>query len=150
METYLPHLKFREDAAILAIEILALLLKNSRIKAYGTKNGIDHLFNIYADDLTIYLQRHPHNEKRNFDNVGRALDIIKLFFTWSGLRINRGKTYLSIFGKIISCPGYVNTLRIKWCTEFKLLGINFDQSLDLMDRNYDNYYEKVENELSSW
>ena len=48
---------------ILAIEILALLLKNSKIKAYKTKNGAEHLFDIYADDLTIYLQRHPHNEK---------------------------------------------------------------------------------------
>ena len=43
----------------LAIEILALLLKNSKIMAYKTKNGVDHLFDIYADDLTIYLQGHP-------------------------------------------------------------------------------------------
>ena len=86
--------------------------------AYRTKNGVEHLFDIYADDLTIYLQRHPFKEKRNLENISNALEIIELFFVWSRLKINRGKTYLSIFGKSISCLGYVNTLRIKWCTEF--------------------------------
>ena len=40
-------------------------------------------------------------------------------------------------------------MRIKWCTEFKLLGINFDQTLDLID-NYEDCFEKVKAELSSW
>ena len=57
---------------------------------------------------------------------------------------------MHIFGKSIGCPGYVNTLRIKWCTEFKLLGITFDQTLDLMDSNYKECFEKVKSELSSW
>ena len=57
---------------ILTIEILALLLKNSKIEAYKTKNGVEHLFDIYADDLTIYLQRHPYNEKRNLDNISNV------------------------------------------------------------------------------
>ena len=41
------------------------------------------------------------------------------------------------------------TLRIMWCTEFKLLGINFDQTLDLMDKNYVDCFEKVKSGLSS-
>ena len=41
-------------------------------------------------------------------------------------------------------------MRIKWCTEFKLLGINFDQTLDLIDNNYEDCFEKVKSELSSW
>ena len=65
---------------MLTIEILALLLKNSKIKAYKTKNGVEHLSDIYADDLTIYLQRHSYNEKRNLDNISKAFDIIELFF----------------------------------------------------------------------
>ena len=72
------------------------------------------------------------------------------FFVWSGLKINRGRTYLSIFGKQISCPEYVNTLRIKWCTQPKLLGITFDQTLDLMDSNYEECFQKVKSDLSSW
>ena len=79
---------------ILAIEILALLLKNSEIRAYKTQNGLPHLFDIYADDLTIYLQRHPHKEKRDTENISNALDITEMFFVWSALKINRSKTYL--------------------------------------------------------
>ena len=41
-------------------------------------------------------------------------------------------------------------MRIKWCTEFKLLGINFDQTLDLMESNYEDCFEKVKSDLSSW
>ena len=48
----------------LAIEILALMLKNVKIRPYTTKNGVSHLFDTYADDLTIYLQRHSYNEKK--------------------------------------------------------------------------------------
>ena len=73
-----------------------------------------------------------------------------MFFVWSGLRINHGKTYMSIFGECLDCPRFVQTLGIKWCTEFTLLGIRFDQSLDLIDSNYDNCFEKVKQELSSW
>ena len=43
---------------ILAIDILALLQKKSTIKPYATKHGIHHLFDIYADDLTIHMSRH--------------------------------------------------------------------------------------------
>ena len=78
------------------------------------------------------------------------MEIIELFFVWSGLKVNRGKTYLLIFGASLGCPSLVETLRIKWCTEFKLLGINFDQTLEKMNRNYDNCIEKVKKELSSW
>ena len=50
---------------ILAIEMLALMLKNGKIQPYITRNSVSHLFDTYADDLTIYLQRHSYNEKRN-------------------------------------------------------------------------------------
>ena len=99
---------------IYSLKFLAMLLKNSKIKPYKTKHDVEHLFDIYAYDLTIYLRRHPFNEKRNAENVSNALDIIDLFFVWSGLKINRGKTYLSIFGEPLGCPSFVNTLRIKW------------------------------------
>ena len=73
-----------------------------------------------------------------------------MFFVWSGLNINRGKTYLSIFIAGLGCPRFVNTLGIKWSTEFKLLGLNFDLCLDKMDRNYFDCFDKVKKELNSW
>ena len=80
-----------------AIEILFLLLKNSNICAYKTRNGVPHLFDIYADDLTVYLQRHPHKEKKNIENISNTLIIIEMFFLWSGLKINRGKHIYQFF-----------------------------------------------------
>ena len=118
------------------------MLKNSKIKPYTSKHGNRHLFYIYADDLTIYIQKHQFNEKKNYESVRYALEIIELFFVWSGLKVNRGKTHLSIFGVSLGCPNFVETLRIKWCTEFKLLGINFDQTLEKMDENYEDYFQK--------
>ena len=56
-----------------------------------------HLFDIYVDDLTIYMNRHKSDNKKNQETVKNTLEVIELFFVWSGLKINRGKTYLSIF-----------------------------------------------------
>ena len=73
-----------------------------------------------------------------------------MFKVWSGLKINRGKTYLSIFGASLGRPTFVYTLRVTWWTEFKLLCLNFDQCLGKMDRNYLDCFDKVKKELSSW
>ena len=45
---------------------------------------------------------------------------------------------------------FLNTLGIKWTTEFKLLGLKFDQCLDKMDRNYSDCFDKVKKYLDSW
>ena len=61
---------------ILAIEILALLLKISKIKPYTMKQGIEHLFDIYADDLMIYMNRHKSNSRKNQEYVNKTLEVI--------------------------------------------------------------------------
>ena len=103
---------------VLAIEILALLLKKRKIRPYTTKHGIRHLFVIYADDLTIYMSRNKSNSRKNQENVSKTSEVIEMFFVWSGLKVNRGKTYLTIFGVSLVCPRFVQTLGIKWSTEF--------------------------------
>ena len=40
---------------ILVIEILALMLEKAKLRPYRTKNNLEHLMDIYADDLSIYL-----------------------------------------------------------------------------------------------
>ena len=40
---------------IVVIKVLALMLAKERIKPYRTANGIDHILDIYADNLSIYL-----------------------------------------------------------------------------------------------
>ena len=45
---------------------------------------------------------------------------------------------------------FVDDLKIKWCTEFKLLGIYFDVTLSKMQIKYEKAVESVKRELYSW
>ena len=56
------------------------------------------------------------------------------FFTWSGLKINLGKTYVTIFGRECNKPKFIDELKLKWCNSFKLLGIHFDVTLSNMQK----------------
>ena len=87
------------------------------------------------------MSKHKTNNRKNQENVSKTLEVIEKFSSWSGLRVNRFKTYLSIFGADLACPRFVQMLGIKWTTEFKLLGINFDQCLPKMGQNYQNCLE---------
>ena len=75
---------------------------------------------------------------------------MKKFEEWSGLKINLGKTNLTIFGKKMEKPTFVDDLRIKWCVEFKLLGIQFDCTLSNMHVNYDIALDAIRKEINSW
>ena len=84
----------------LAMEILALLLKkNCKSKPYQTKIGLKHFLDMYADDLSIYLEYNRNRESENRSNVQSILQTMDKFREWSGLKINLAKTYLKIFGK---------------------------------------------------
>ena len=106
---------------ILVIEILALMLEKSKLRPYRTKNNVEHLIDIYADDLSIYLEYDKRRSSRNKENIREVLSIMERFYKWSGLKINLSKTYISIFGKETKEPKYVQELKLKWCTNFKLL-----------------------------
>ena len=71
------------------------------------------------------------------------------FREWSGLKINLGKTYLTIFGRHFEKPRFVDELRIKCCVEFKLLGISFDSTLSKMYINYDKAIDSIRKESIS-
>ena len=122
---------------ILCIEVLSIALKsNDGIKAYKLINALKHLLDQYADDLTLYLERSEvHSE--NIENVKAVLDTLESFRLLSGLTVNRGKTMLTIFGCKDTDPLLCDKLGIKWCTNFKLLGLWFDQTLEDMNTNYD-------------
>ena len=48
------------------MEILALLLKkNSNAKPYRTKFGLEHFIDMYADDLSVYLEFKKNNRYEN-------------------------------------------------------------------------------------
>ena len=61
---------------------------------------------------------------------------------WSGLKVNSSNTQVVVFVIESDEPPLLNILKLKWCTEFKLLRINFDRMLDKMDCNYDKGFNK--------
>ena len=65
------------------------------------------------DDLTVYLEFDRRSNWRNKENVRRVLEVIERFYLWSGLKINLGKTYVTIFGRELNKPRFVEELRIK-------------------------------------
>ena len=52
------------------------MLAKSRVRPFRTKNGIEHLLDIYADDLTVYLEYDRKNSWKNKENVKRVLEVI--------------------------------------------------------------------------
>merc|ERR1711888_150370 len=108
------------------VKILALLQrKKGGIRPYNTKFGLRHLIDMYSDDLSVYLEFKKGREHDNEFNVQCVLQAMEKFKEWSGLKINLGKTYVTIFGRQCNKPKFVDDLQVKWCVEFELLGIHW-------------------------
>ena len=96
------------------MEILALLLKKKGgIKPYRTKLGLKHLIDMYADDLSVYLEFKKGREHDNRSNVQCVLQAMEMFREWSGLKINLRKTYITIFGRQYDKPKFVDELLVR-------------------------------------
>ena len=76
---------------------MALLLEKGNIRPYRTKDNIEHLMDIYADDLTVYLEYDGKSNWKNRENVREVLSLMERFYVWSGLKINLGKTHVIVF-----------------------------------------------------
>ena len=76
------------------MEIFAFLLKKNTItKPYRTKFGLEHFIDMYADDLSVYLEFKKQKDYDNKANVQCIHQAMEKFKEWSGLKINLGKTY---------------------------------------------------------
>ena len=87
--------------------------KKNKLKLYKTKFGLKHIWDIYADNLLIFLGYNKGRESENKENVRNILKIMEKFLECSGLKINLDKTYLAIFGKIYKKTNFVDDLKIK-------------------------------------
>ena len=63
---------------------------------------------IYADDLSIYLEFDWRSNWKNKENIREVLVLMERFFIWSGLKINLGKTYVTIFGREYNKPKFID------------------------------------------
>ena len=129
---------------ILCIEILANKIRLSdNIKGINLGNT-KHLLEIYADDLSVYLE--PGDD--NLRNVIKALGD---FYKLSGLKISVSKTKAVWFGSMCgSDVRLCQDLNLKWVATFTLLGIKFDSALANMEDNFDEKMIKIQNMLSNW
>ena len=129
---------------ILSIEILACKLRNDP-KVSGFEIGsYTKLLEIYADDMTIFL-------KPTQNNLREIMTILDRFYNLSGLKISVNKTKAVWFGTNYDshrklCPD----INLNWDNKFTLLGINFDNNLDAMEKNFWDKIEDIEKLLSLW
>ena len=140
---------------ILCIEILAHKLRTNdqvqgfKLRAEGHGDGLgshilQHLLEIYADDMTIFME--PSEE-----NLRNVINILNDFFKLSGLKVSASKTKAVWFGsKSNSDQRLCQDLGLKWVNKFTLLGIEFDCSLSEMSNNFIEKIEKMEKMLSNW
>ena len=105
---------------------------------------------MYADDLLVILEYRKWNDLENKANVKSILQAMEKFRERSGLKINLGSTYLTIFGRQFEKPKFVDELKIKWCVEFKLLGIYSNFTLSKMYINYDRVIDSTRRKINLW
>ena len=136
---------------ILSIEILAHKLReDGRIEGFCIQTklqnktiDLNHLLEIYADDLTIFM-------KPDSKNLRNAIDTLNSFYKVSGLKISASKTKAVWFGSRhdsndVLCPD----LGLQWVKNFTLLGINFTNNLEGMEGNFSEKVTKLENYLKT-
>ena len=98
---------------IIAAEILATAIRK-RSDIQGIKIGQDEFKLVqYADDLTVFVP--------DIESAKRVFELLDLFETCSGLRVNFSKTEAMWIG---SCRQNTETpLGLKWCNSVKAFGI---------------------------
>ena len=79
------------------------------------------------------------------------METLNCFFKLSGLRISMSKTKAIWFGRgfdnnVQLCPD----LKLDWVSNFTLLGIEFQNNLEGMDKNFDSKVEDIEKLLNCW
>ena len=133
---------FSPLAFILALELVAIRIRESR-DVQGI-SILDTLIKIalYADDITLFLQ--------DEQDMYHALDIFQEFSEISGLKINKVKSEAMWLGtrkeSLDSFFGYT------WKRRLKILGICFanDKSASLIEENWLNKVESIKRVIHTW
>ena len=130
---------------IISIEILALKMRlDPSVEGFQVEDGIEHTLEMYADDCSIFLA--PKS-----DSLRSAIYNLNDFYNLSGLKISVSKTKAIWFGAGAQytqklCPD----LPLIWDKEFRLLGIDFDNELLHMERNFNSKLEDIRKLLNRW
>ena len=131
---------------ILAIEPLAMALKNNK-EIQGIRVGdIEYKVGMYADDTFLLLKGDEHSMRV-------AVEMFKKFHLCSGLGLNEDKTQVAWLGEKRGSPErLVSEFELNWTTSFTLLGIRFSTlSADgCVDINLQGKIKEISNVLNRY
>ena len=131
---------------IMAAQILTILIKfNKDIKGIKIGNTEFKLVQ-FADDTTLILNG-------TVESLQAALNILEIFGSFSGLKINTDKTQIVWIGKKKHSKDKVNIQNISWNTinKFRLLGINSSTELDnCIDLNFSEKMLEIKGIINKW
>ena len=125
---------------IVALELLAIKIRNNkRIKSI-TINGVEIKLSAYADDITLFTI--------DFFSAIQIFKEMEMFSNVSGLRCNKDKTECLRLGK--SNMDHERGVDIKWVDCITITGIAFHkQGIDI-NKNMEPVIDKLENQLRLW
>ena len=129
---------------ILCVEILALKIRQDpKVKGFKLGNFVQKL-DFYADDLTAYLDGSEAS-------LNRIVGILEDFEGISGLKINLSKCKAVWIGKSrFNNFKMCENLKLIWTSEFRLLGVDFDNDLAKMDLNFRTKLDEIKKLYNNW
>ena len=131
---------------LIAGEILnIMIISNPDLK--GIVIGkTEHKIVQFADDTTIILDD-------SLGSLQATLNILEIYGSISGLKMNSDKTKVIWIGRKIKCKEKLNVkVKLDWdTTKFDLLGISFTMDLNkIPNLNYDRAIVKARNIIKNW
>ena len=116
--------------------IFLLMVEILQIKITKTKNlkGVNYAkfedrASGFADDCTFFIERTE-------DNLRKTVNILNLFWEISGLKCNISKTKVIPVG-VFDGENICQDLKLSWEKEFIILGIEIDNKLKNLSKNFD-------------
>ena len=131
---------------IICSQIMFLLIMNEKKIKGLSINGIEHRITQFADDTTLILDG-------SIDSLKAALNVLEIFGSISGLRINTDKTKLVWIGKKRYSSDQLDVGKnLIWgTTTFTLLGITFSVDLDsIVELNFTHAIKTLEQLFQVW
>ena len=131
---------------ILCAEILAIKIRKCKQMKGITIDNEEYKISQFADDTYLLMDGSE-------ETLNTTLQLLHSFSQYSGLNVNFEKTHVVWIGSLKYSTRSIKTRwKLVWgCTQFKLLGLNFDVDLPKMiELNYNDKLVKLENIIAHW
>ena len=130
---------------ICSLFLSELVDQNNKIKGITLRGGEIKIVQ-FADNATLFLDGTE-------SSLQEALNIIEIFGSYSGLKMNKEKSELIWIGNMKNSSKELskNTPMSWGSTDFKLLGITFSTNIEsIPQKNYSPLLQNVEQTINAW